>query len=93
MTLSINDNEGPRPTVRFDEPDAHGQAAILLVESLIHALVARSVISLEDAMEVITVALDVKTEIAVDLGDIDDTTDKSAALISRMLQSLTNDLI
>lgn len=93
MTFSINDNDGPRPASRFDEPDAHGQAAMLLVESLIHTLVARSVINLEDAIEIITVALDANTEIAVDLGNVDDATDKSAALLSRILQSLSNDLI
>ncbi|MEG3085389.1 hypothetical protein U1707_17225 [Sphingomonas sp. PB2P12] len=93
MTFLINDNEGLHPAARFDEPDAHGQAAMLLVESLIHTLVARSVISLEDAIEVTTVAFDVKKEIAVDLGDTNDTMDKSAALLSRVLQSLSNDLI
>ncbi len=93
MTSSTNDNEGPRPVFRVDEPDPHGQAAILLVESLIHALVARSVISMEDAIEVVTVALDAKIEIAHEFGCRDDTMDKSVALLARIRQSLSNDVI
>lgn len=38
------------------EPDAHGQAEMLLVESLIHGLIARSVISVADAVEIVEIA-------------------------------------
>ncbi|MGF7151919.1 hypothetical protein FHS96_005587 [Sphingomonas zeicaulis] len=44
--------------------EPQGEAAILLVESLIHGLIARSVISAEDALEIVTVAIDVCTDIA-----------------------------
>lgn len=93
MTFLTNDNEAPRAVPRFDSPDAHGQAALLLVESLIHALVARSVIKLEDAVDVITVALDVKMEIATDDGDSDDTMDRSLTLLSAIRDSLIRDAL
>lgn len=50
-------------------PDAHGQAALLLIESLMHELVARSVITARDAVEIVEIAAEVKSEKASDLGD------------------------
>ena len=41
---------------------------MLLVESLIHGLIARSVISVAEAVEIVEVAAEVKTEIAEELG-------------------------
>ncbi|RYF20863.1 MAG: hypothetical protein EOO77_07180, partial [Oxalobacteraceae bacterium] len=64
-----NDNEPVRPVPGFEGPDAHGQAAMLLVESLIHGMIARSVIQVADAIDVVTAAIDVKMEIEADLGD------------------------
>lgn len=53
-----NDNEADaerKPSL----PDASGQAAILLVESLIHSLIERSVITVKDAVGMIGVAAEV----------------------------------
>jgi hypothetical protein len=48
--------------------EAEGQAALLLVESLIHGLIARSIITLEDALDIVdsarTVQVDVVDEVA-----------------------------
>lgn len=38
---------------------AHGEAAMLLVESLVHGLIARQVITVADAVEIVDVAADV----------------------------------
>jgi hypothetical protein len=92
VTFLTNDNEGALPAPSFENPDAHGQAALLLVESLIHSLIARSVIGLEDAIDVLTVALDVRMEMATDHGEGDDTTDKSLTLLSAIRDSLTRDV-
>lgn len=46
-----------------DAVDSLGQAAILLVESLIHGLIARDVISVAAAVEIIDVATDVQAEV------------------------------
>jgi hypothetical protein len=92
MTDQSNDNEGFRPVARPVDPDPYGQAALLLVESLIHGLVARSTITLAEAVDIVTVALDVKDEIAFDLGDSPETKDKSLELLAAIRTSLSNDL-
>lgn len=91
MIGATNDNEGPCPVVRSEAPDAHGQAAMLLVESLIHNLIERSVLNVAQAIEIVSIAMDVKTEIAADLGDDDDSRDRSLALLSSIRGSLRTD--
>ncbi|MDO6414178.1 hypothetical protein Q4F19_07275 [Sphingomonas sp. BIUV-7] len=49
--------------------DPHGEAAILLVESLIHSLIARRVLSFAEAIEIVDIAGDAKREIAADVGE------------------------
>lgn len=44
--------------------DSHGQAALLLTESLLHGLVDQSIISVADAIEVVDIAAEVKQEMA-----------------------------
>lgn len=51
------------------EPDAHGQAALLLAEAILHALVETETISLEAALSVIQTTCEVKTELAERTGE------------------------
>jgi len=51
------------------EPDAHGQAALLLAESILHALVESKTLSLEDALSVISTTCEVKVEVAALSGE------------------------
>lgn len=44
--------------------DAHGRAALLLVESLLHALVDKAVITRGEAIDVIDIAADVEAALA-----------------------------
>lgn len=83
----------PVPSRRPAEPDAHGQAALLLVESLLHTLVARSIVTLADATDVVTGAIDARIEITADRGDSDgdDATDRALSLLSAIRSSLTAD--
>ena len=74
------------------EPDAHGQAALLLVESLIHDLVGRSVISVQEAIDIVEVAAEVKAEVAADLGDSPATMRHSLALLESIGRSLRGDV-
>ena len=92
MTDRTNDNELPPAVPGAEESDTHGRAAMLLVESLIHGLIARSVIRIEDAIEVVTVAIDVRMEMAADRGDSQDATDRSLGLLSAIRRSLNNDV-
>lgn len=70
------------------EPDAHGQAALLLVESLIHDLIGRAVITVEEAIEIVEVAAEVKAEVAAELGDSPATMLHSLALLESIGRSL-----
>ena len=45
--------------------DAQGAAALLLVESLIHGLIARSVLSVQDAVDIIDIAANIERELDV----------------------------
>ena len=87
-----NDNYVARTPAAGREPDAHGQAAMLLVESLIHGLIAKSVIGVADAVEIVEVAAEVKKEIGADLGDSPATMQKSLDLLAAISTSLENDL-
>ena len=89
---TLNDNDVASADGRLRGPDAHGQAAMLLVESLIHGLVARSVISIEDAVEIVGIAAEVKEEIAAEMGDSPATMEKSLILLDAIRASLNNDL-
>lgn len=73
--------------------DAHGQAALLLVESLIHGLTARQVLSVPDAVEIMTIALDVQTQ-AVDGAAVPSVAMvRARMLLKTLVDSLKTDLI
>jgi hypothetical protein len=86
-----NDNNFPSVAPR-KEPDAHGQAAMLLVESLIHGLIARSVLTVAQAVEIVEVATDVKLEIAADEEHSQAGVEKSLDLLKSISASLMLDL-
>lgn len=92
MSDQTNDNETPRAADVRREPDMHGQAAMLLIESLIHGLIARGVLSVADAFEIVDVAAEVKMEIGADLGDSPSTMRGSLALLSSIGASLRQDI-
>lgn len=68
MTQAIDKDERMTPPA-IVEPDAHGQAALLLTESLIHLLVDRRALTNADAIEVIEVAQEVKFQVATAEGE------------------------
>lgn len=45
-------------------PDPHGQAALLLTESLLHGLIARNVVPVTEAIEMVEIAIDAKLQMA-----------------------------
>ena len=58
------DNDNSWRTATSPMPDAHGHAALLLVESLIHGLIERSLITVADAMEIVETANSVQIDVA-----------------------------
>ena len=88
MSTSSNDNT-PIPTSSGDE---NGQAAILLVESLIHGLIEKSVLSVTDAIEIIDAAANVSRDLAVDAPNGPVNVRTSSTLLDAMSRSLSRDL-
>jgi hypothetical protein len=50
-------------------PEPYGQAALLLVESLLHGLIAHSSLTVEQAVEIVEIASEVKQATAEEVGD------------------------
>jgi hypothetical protein len=90
--VAENSNDNDRLSQReMSTPDAHGQAALFLIESLIHALVARSVISVTEAVEIVEVAAEVKVDLAADIGDTPEALQRSLDLLEAIRDSLAID--
>jgi hypothetical protein len=83
--------QGKVHSIRQD-PDPHGQAALLLVESLIHGLIASPALTVAEAVEIVDVAVEVKADIAADMGESRLTLEKSLPLLKAISTSLTRDI-
>lgn len=75
------------------EPDAHGQASLLLTESLIHSLVDRGVLTIPEALETIEVAADVKLEVATAARESKKRMEESLLLLKKMSVSFETDML
>ena len=69
------------------DPDAHGQAALLLAESMLHVLVETGVLSRAAAIDAVRTAAEVKQELADELGERRATLRRSLALLNRIEHS------
>ena len=65
-TIPSNDTSAGVPVL---EPDAHGQAALLLAESTLHALVENATLTAAEAADVVRSAAEVKVEVAAFTGE------------------------
>lgn len=83
--------DGFPPTAPAAEPDAHGQAALLLTESLIHSLVDKSALTVDEAIEVIMTAKEVKCQVATSNGESARRIQDSLDLLSKMAESFKSD--
>ena len=87
--VSYNDNEHSRSQPRSE---ASGQAAILLVETLLHKLVERSIISLKDAVEIVDTAIEVGAETQDDANSPTAANPGTMAMLTTIGDSLRADL-
>lgn len=89
--MPVNDNhfDGAGPHAA---PDPHGHAALTLVESLIHCLVERDVLTRSDAVGIVETASEVHADIADADGGARSTNARSEALLTVIEQSLRRDL-
>ena len=89
--MSSNDNHAAPPASVHPMPDAHGHAALLLVESLIHGLLARSIISIGDAIEIVESADSVQVDIAEEADGAGAPMWQARGLLTAILKSLSYD--
>lgn len=71
----------------LNEPDAHGQAALLLTESLICVLIDKAALTVAEAVEVVTTAAEVKVEVAEAAGESETRMRESLMLLAKMSAS------
>ena len=90
--MSSNDNDHPSAPLLAHASDSHGQAALMLVESLIHGLVAQSVLTTVDAVEIIESAKDIQAEVAEAAEGAGATSWQSHSLLSSIAESLKLDI-
>lgn len=86
-----HDGAQARPQPSDPEPDAHGQAALLLAESILHALVEKSTLSVPEAIAVVQIAAEVKVEVATLARESEGRMQASLDLLSRIAQSFETD--
>ena len=89
--MSVNDDDPAKPDATPPLPDSHGHAALLLVESLIHGLLERSIITLGDAIEIVQIAEDVQVDVAVAADGHGAPMWRSHVLLTTILESLKVD--
>jgi hypothetical protein len=93
MTIELpQDGAGPAPIDPSLTPDPHGQAALLLVESLIHGLIGREALTNDEAIQIIEVAAEVKEALAEDMGEHPAIMAASLTLLHAMASSLRRDV-
>lgn len=87
-----NENEPGRVKPPIVEPDAHGQAALMLAESILHALMETGVFTTEEAMSVVSTAQEIKVEFAHVAGESQGRMQASLDLLSGIAGSLEKEL-
>lgn len=81
----------PIATPPSPEPDAHGQAALLLAESILHALVETKTLTVDGALSVIETTCEVKHEVAEQAGESEGRMQESLALLKNISASFAVD--
>lgn len=89
--MITNDNDstsGGAPPSSSPLPDAHGHAALLLVESLIHGLCERSTLTADQAVEIVERAANVQHDVAEEADGASAPMWQSHTLLSAIAMSL-----
>ncbi len=81
----------PNPAAGGTGPEPYGHAALLLVESLIHGMIANSSLTVAQAIEIVEIAAEVKQDAANDVGDTP-AARQSLRLLNSISASLKHDL-
>lgn len=86
-----NDNHDPNLPLTGNGTEAYGQAAFLLVESLIFTLRETGALTTKQAVETVETAAEVKLDLSEEAGDVPETSRRSIALIGALAMSLRTD--
>lgn len=89
--MPVHDDENMTAKPIFS-PEAHGQAALLLVESLMHSLMEHAILTLSETVEVVETAISVQADIALAADAGRRQMWRSHALLTRIADSLSNDV-
>ena len=92
MPHKANDNLSDHLPPPTGEPDAHGQAALILAEATLHALVDMKTMTTQQALDVVQSAEEIKTEVAAMSGESDTRMHESLELLRRIGISLDKDI-
>ena len=92
MPPNLNDNDGIGTSPSRDEPDAHGQAALILAESILHTLIETKTFTRSQALLVVQTASEVKIDVAAEIGESRGRMEESLALLSAITLSLEADM-
>lgn len=90
--MSTDDNASATREANLIMPDSYGHAALLLVERLIHGLIERGIISVDDAIEIVEGADSVQVDIAGAADGHGAPMWHSHALLSAIAESLRSDV-
>ncbi len=86
-------NENGNPTaLPVLEPDAHGQAALMLAESMLHALMEKGSFTVSEALSVVSTAQEIKVEFAHLAGESNSRMQASLDLLTTIGASLEKEL-
>lgn len=89
MSLYDNDDDATRPT---DPTITQGNVAHILVESILHVLVERKVLTVEDAVSALQTAAEVKLAMAAESGEPREQLQKDVDSLFRIMDSFASDL-
>lgn len=90
--MPVNDNHFDGAGPQHAAPDPHGHAALTLVESLLHGLMERDVLTRSEAVEIVGTASDVHADIADADGGAASPNGRAHALLVVIEHSLQRDL-
>ena len=92
MTDSVEDEKSASTQISVQDFAAQGRAALLLTESLIHSLIASSIITVADAVEIVEIATDAGREILDNKEESHSVIKKAVDLLEAIRASLMYDL-
>lgn len=90
MSLSDNDDDEDAPTAGLSI--AEGQIPLILAESVLHLLVERKVLTVEDAIAAVRTAAEVRLEMGAERGESPERAREALDSLIRILSSFACDL-